>query len=141
MLASSPSSTSDPGLGIELAVDDLRAAADRQQAIDTIGRHRKRADGDQFHLGAVVPAETRKPDLRPLLAAARSVGGQLKPGYILVVESTVYPGATEEECVPVMVGIRACMRPTGPTCCAISTACRRECGCGARDAAGPRVVV
>jgi UDP-N-acetyl-D-galactosamine dehydrogenase len=44
----------------------------------------------------------RRPDLSALLAASRSVGGVLKRGDIAVFESTVYPGATEEECVPVL---------------------------------------
>jgi UDP-N-acetyl-D-glucosamine/UDP-N-acetyl-D-galactosamine dehydrogenase len=46
--------------------------------------------------------DAKQPDLRPLLAATRTVGGQLKRGDIVVYESTVYPGATEEECVPVL---------------------------------------
>lgn len=43
-----------------------------------------------------------KPDLRPLLAASDTVGKLLKPGDIVVYESTVYPGATEEDCVPIL---------------------------------------
>lgn len=42
------------------------------------------------------------PDLRPLLAASKSVGLVLKPNDIVIYESTVYPGCTEEECVPVL---------------------------------------
>ncbi|MEO3435502.1 nucleotide sugar dehydrogenase [Inquilinus sp. CAU 1745] len=42
------------------------------------------------------------PDLSPLIAASRSVGRVLKKGDIVVYESTVYPGATEEDCVPVL---------------------------------------
>ena len=55
-----------------------------------------------FHIIAVpTPIDSAKnPDLRPLRAASRMVGGQLKPGDIVVFESTVYPGATEEQCVP-----------------------------------------
>jgi UDP-N-acetyl-D-galactosamine dehydrogenase len=57
-----------------------------------------------FHVVAVPTPITRsrRPDLGPLLAASRTVGGQLKPGDIVVYESTVYPGATEEDCVPVL---------------------------------------
>ncbi|KFL37051.1 nucleotide sugar dehydrogenase [Arenimonas donghaensis] len=40
------------------------------------------------------------PDLRPLVDACRVVGGQLKPGDTVIFESTVYPGTTEEVCVP-----------------------------------------
>lgn len=43
-----------------------------------------------------------KPDLSPLKKASESVGEILKEGDIVVYESTVYPGATEEECVPVL---------------------------------------
>jgi UDP-N-acetyl-D-galactosamine dehydrogenase len=43
-----------------------------------------------------------RPDLTALLAASRTVGSQLKRGDIVVFESTVYPGATEEDCVPVL---------------------------------------
>lgn len=43
-----------------------------------------------------------KPDLIPLISASKLVGGLLKPNDIVVYESTVFPGATEEECVPVL---------------------------------------
>jgi UDP-N-acetyl-D-galactosamine dehydrogenase len=46
--------------------------------------------------------EHRRPDLTPLLAASKTVGMALKPGDIVIYESTVYPGATEEDCVPVL---------------------------------------
>lgn len=44
----------------------------------------------------------KRPDLGPLLAASRSVGRVLKRGDIVIYESTVYPGCTEEDCVPVL---------------------------------------
>ena len=43
-----------------------------------------------------------KPDLKPLLAASKTVGSALKKGAIVIYESTVYPGCTEEDCVPVL---------------------------------------
>ena len=43
-----------------------------------------------------------RPDLRPLEAASRTVGGVLKEGDIVIYESTVFPGATEEVCVPIL---------------------------------------
>ncbi|MGQ9370048.1 nucleotide sugar dehydrogenase [Azospirillum sp. ST 5-10] len=46
--------------------------------------------------------ETKRPDFRPLHAASRTVGRQLRRGAIVVYESTVYPGATEAECVPIL---------------------------------------
>jgi UDP-N-acetyl-D-galactosamine dehydrogenase len=46
--------------------------------------------------------DAHQPDFRPLVAASESVGRNLKPGAVVVFESTVYPGATEEVCVPVI---------------------------------------
>lgn len=42
------------------------------------------------------------PDLRPILKASASVGRALKPGDYVVYESTVYPGCTEEDCLPIL---------------------------------------
>ena len=42
------------------------------------------------------------PDLRPLYGASATVGKHIKPGDIVVYESTVYPGVTEDECIPVI---------------------------------------
>jgi len=44
----------------------------------------------------------KRPDLTLLLRAAKLVGSVLKPGDLVIFESTVYPGATEEDCVPVL---------------------------------------
>jgi len=57
-----------------------------------------------FHIVAVpTPVdEAKRPDLTPVIKASETVGAQLKPGDIVVYESTVYPGATEEDCVPVL---------------------------------------
>ena len=46
--------------------------------------------------------EHNLPDLKPLLAATRTVGQVLKKGDYVVYESTVYPGCTEEDCVPIL---------------------------------------
>src|SRR6185369_12091365 len=46
--------------------------------------------------------DARRPDLRAMIAASRSVGSVLKKDDIVVYESTVYPGAVEEDCVPVL---------------------------------------
>lgn len=61
----------------------------------------KRAD---FYIVAVpTPVnEAKQPDLSLLLKASETVGRVLKAGDIVVFESTVYPGATEEDCVPVL---------------------------------------
>lgn len=57
-----------------------------------------------FHIVAVpTPVDDAKqPDLSPVIGASRTVGSQLKPGDIVVYESTVYPGATEEDCIPIL---------------------------------------
>lgn len=57
-----------------------------------------------FHVVAVpTPIDVaNQPDLSPLLRTSKTVGKALKPGDIVVYESTVYPGATEEECVPIL---------------------------------------
>ncbi|PRY96391.1 UDP-N-acetyl-D-galactosamine dehydrogenase [Marinilabilia salmonicolor] len=57
-----------------------------------------------FHVVAV-PTPINKhnlPDLNPLLSASRTVGKALKKGDFVVFESTVYPGCTEEDCVPIL---------------------------------------
>lgn len=46
--------------------------------------------------------ENNRPDLRPLIGASQTVGQVIKKGDIVVYESTVYPGVTEEECLPVV---------------------------------------
>ena len=46
--------------------------------------------------------KNNRPDLEPLYKASKSVGKVLKKGDIVIYESTVYPGLTEEECVPVL---------------------------------------
>ena len=46
--------------------------------------------------------EHKKPDLKPLLAATKELATVLKKGDLLIYESTVYPGCTEEECVPIL---------------------------------------
>lgn len=46
--------------------------------------------------------KNNRPDLTPLYRASKTVGGILKKGDIVIYESTVYPGVTEDECVPVL---------------------------------------
>lgn len=46
--------------------------------------------------------ENNNPDLTPLIKASETVGKVIKPGEIVVYESTVYPGVTEDECIPVV---------------------------------------
>ena len=46
--------------------------------------------------------EAKRPDLTPLVRSSETVGRNLRPGSIIVYESTVYPGATEEICMPIL---------------------------------------
>lgn len=46
--------------------------------------------------------QANRPDMTPLVKASETVGRALKPGDVVIYESTVYPGATEEVCVPVL---------------------------------------
>jgi UDP-N-acetyl-D-galactosamine dehydrogenase len=46
--------------------------------------------------------QSRRPDLAPLIGASRTVGRHIAPGGVVIYESTVYPGATEEDCIPVV---------------------------------------
>ena len=57
-----------------------------------------------FHIVAVpTPIDDHNlPDLKPLLSATGTVGNVLKKGDYVVFESTVYPGCTEEECIPIL---------------------------------------
>lgn len=60
-------------------------------------------DANVFIVTAPTPIdEFKKPDLTPLLGATRTVGRHLSRGDVVVFESTVYPGATEEDCVPIL---------------------------------------
>lgn len=94
-------------------VEELRAGHDRTREVDPseLKQRSLRYESDaaslkdaDFHI-VTVPTpidEARRPDLRALLGASRSVGGALKRGDIVVYESTVYPGCIEEDCVPVL---------------------------------------
>ena len=102
------------GFDIDAArVEELRRGADRNREVGpadlAAADVRFTSDAEtlreaDFHI-VTVPTpvdETNRPDLRPLLAAAQTVGRRLKAGDVVVFESTVYPGATEEDCVPVL---------------------------------------
>lgn len=58
----------------------------------------------RFHIVAVpTPVNQDKtPDLTPVIGATKTLGAHLKPGSIVVYESTVYPGVTEDVCVPIL---------------------------------------
>lgn len=83
----------------ECSVDQLNAAKNLEysSSIDDISHA-------QIYIVTVpTPIDgVNRPDLRPLQAASRTVGGVLKEGDIVIYESTVFPGATEEVCVPIL---------------------------------------
>jgi UDP-N-acetyl-D-glucosamine/UDP-N-acetyl-D-galactosamine dehydrogenase len=82
----------------EVDVDDLRHASLVFAADPAALKH-----SDFYIVTVPTPIDdARRPDLRAMIAASRSVGGALKKGDIVVYESTVYPGAVEEDCVPVL---------------------------------------
>jgi UDP-N-acetyl-D-galactosamine dehydrogenase len=95
-------------------IAELRAGNDRTRELDAaeIGAATRLTfcdTADQlaactvFIITVPTPIDAAKrPDLGPLLSASRTVGGLLKPGDVVIYESTVYPGATEEVCVPVL---------------------------------------
>ena len=61
------------------------------------------ASADFIIIAVPTPIDVaRKPDFAPLISASQSVGAHLKPGATVIYESTVYPGATEEICIPVI---------------------------------------
>jgi UDP-N-acetyl-D-galactosamine dehydrogenase len=83
----------------EVLTEDLRAAS--QLAVTTDPGALAQAD---FIIVAVpTPVDSaHQPDLGPLVGASESIGRHMKRGAIIVYESTVYPGATEEVCVPIL---------------------------------------
>jgi len=83
----------------EVSSDDLRAAS--QLAVTTDSKALAAADIIVVAVPTPVDAAHR-PDFTPLVSASRTVGQVMKKGAIVVYESTVYPGATEEVCIPVL---------------------------------------
>ena len=59
------------------------------------------ADADTFVIAVPTPVDVQKrPDLRPLVSASATVGPHLRPGDVVIFESTVWPGLTEDVCAP-----------------------------------------
>jgi UDP-N-acetyl-D-galactosamine dehydrogenase len=94
-------------------VDELRAGVDRTGEAEpgALAATTARFTADPAALGAAaviivaVPTpidQYRQPDLRPVIGASETVGRHLAPGSVVVYESTVYPGLTEEVCVPLL---------------------------------------
>jgi UDP-N-acetyl-D-galactosamine dehydrogenase len=78
---------------------DMRAAAHLTFTTDP----NELARADFIIIAVPTPIDAaRKPDFAPLIDASESIGAHLKPGATVIYESTVYPGATEEVCIPVL---------------------------------------
>jgi len=83
----------------EMSSAELRAADKLFPTTDP----RELAAADFIIVAVPTPIDkARQPDFSPLVSASHSVGSHLKRGAVVVYESTVYPGATEEICVPVL---------------------------------------
>ena len=83
----------------EVSSEDLRAATGLQVGSDPAAL----AKADFIIIAVPTPVDSgHQPDFSPLISSSISVGKYLKPGAIVVYESTVYPGATEEVCIPIL---------------------------------------
>ena len=83
----------------ELSSEDIRSAEKLTVTTDP----GLIAQADYIIVAVPTPIDdARRPDFRPLIGASRTVGQNMKKGAIVVYESTVYPGATEEVCIPVL---------------------------------------
>ena len=83
----------------ELPDEELHAAVHAEYTADAS----RLAEADVIIVAVPTPVDAAHiPDFRPLIGASTSVGRHLKRGAIVVYESTVYPGATEEVCIPVL---------------------------------------
>ncbi len=83
----------------ELSDEDVRAAVHAEYHSDPACL----AEADVIIVAVPTPVDEAKiPDFRPLIGSSTSVGRHMKRGAVVVYESTVYPGATEEVCIPVL---------------------------------------
>jgi UDP-N-acetyl-D-galactosamine dehydrogenase len=83
----------------EVSTDDLKAATQLTVTTDA-GALR---DADFVIIAVPTPVDdAHQPDFSPLVGSSIAVGRNLKQGAIVVYESTVYPGATEEVCIPIL---------------------------------------
>jgi UDP-N-acetyl-D-galactosamine dehydrogenase len=83
----------------EVSREDLLAASGLRITSDPADL----AGCDTYIVTVPTPIDSHKrPDLGPLIRASETVGAVLAPGDVVIYESTVYPGATEEDCAPVL---------------------------------------
>jgi UDP-N-acetyl-D-galactosamine dehydrogenase len=84
---------------LEVDIAELKEATQLTYSTDP----RSLASCNVFIVTVPTPIDEHKnPDLTPLIKASETIGKALKKGDIVIYESTVYPGATEEECVPIL---------------------------------------
>ncbi len=84
---------------LEVLPEDLARATQLRYSCDAADLQ----DCGVFIVTVPTPIDrANRPDLRPLVKASETVGKALRPGGVVVYESTVYPGCTEEVCVPVL---------------------------------------
>jgi UDP-N-acetyl-D-galactosamine dehydrogenase len=75
----------------------------RESSVEFTVDPSKLADRDVIIVAVPTPIdENRQPDLTPLVSASKTVAANLKRGAIIVFESTVYPGCTEDDCLPIL---------------------------------------
>lgn len=83
----------------EVSTDDLKRASQLVLTDDAA----ELSQADYIVIAVPTPVDqAHQPDFRPLIGASETVGKNMKPGATVIYESTVYPGATEEVCVPVL---------------------------------------
>ena len=83
----------------EVENEELRATTRLQYSSDIASLK----DCNYYIVAVPTPIDkSKRPDLKPLISASKTVGTYLGKGDIVIYESTVYPGATEEVCVPVL---------------------------------------
>ena len=84
---------------LEVEADDFAAA----RMVTFTGVATDLADANVYIVTVPTPIdEHKRPDLSALRAASRTVGSVIRPGDVVIYESTVFPGATEEVCIPVI---------------------------------------
>jgi UDP-N-acetyl-D-galactosamine dehydrogenase len=83
----------------EVSSQDLRAALHLECHTDPA----RIGEADFIVVAVPTPVDVaHQPDFTPLMRASETVGRHLRPGAVVVFESTVYPGATEEVCIPII---------------------------------------
>jgi len=88
---------------LEVAEDELRKAKQLRFTSDAAAIRPNATDPMVFIVTVPTPVDkANRPDLNPLIQASEIVGRLLKPGDVVIYESTVYPGCTEEVCIPIL---------------------------------------